>query len=184
MKRIENTPENKEKFIALYWRQKVAKFQIGKSTAGPYTIAYNGQFGALCEDPEYGFENAYLELKSLSQISDEDATRVAQIVLNKPIKPLEIINWDWCYRVIVKREPSFQDENTIIEMFIEIHYESSEIKFTWDYLKDGNIGTSERHCPNAFKAYQYLISKGYYVGDGTEIEYGWVKLKEESQDLK
>lgn len=25
--------------------------------------------------------------------------------------------------------------------------------------------------------YKYLISKGYYVGDGTEIEYGWAVLK-------
>lgn len=32
-------------------------------------------------------------------------------------------------------------------------------------------------------AFDFLRSKGYYVGDGTEIEYGWCKLRE-SQDLK
>lgn len=167
--KLENTPENKARFFALYWGQNVLVWHYNTGEKRPFKGKVN-----YCDQ----CENEYLELTPLSQITDEHATKVAQIVLNKPIEPLKLINWDWCYRVIVNREPSHQDENTIIEMYITIHYERSEIKFTWDYLKDGNIGTSERHCPNSFKAYQYLISKGYYVGDGTEITHGWVVLKD------
>lgn len=43
----------------------------------------------------------------------------------------------------------------------------------------GQISSKRKVTANdlSLKEARYLIERRYYVGDGTEIEYGWVKLK-------
>lgn len=166
---MENTLENKEKFFSQYWGQKVAyhdkmnNWYVGKGVLNLDMIEY-------------------LELTPLSKVTDEDAIKVASIVLGKEIKPIELINWDWRYNIIVNREKSIQEENVEIEMYVAITYDTGEIRFIWDYKHKNGVGQQDRHCPNSVSAYDYLRSKGYavpYNGVSVEkqIEYGWINLK-------
>lgn len=172
---MENTLKNKAKFFAQYWWQEVLRYH---NAGVPTTVDEN-----ILVLERQNLKHAWLELKSLSSISDEDAIAVASIILGKEVTPLDLIRWDWQYRVIVNREKSIQDENTEIEMFVSITYDTSEIKFTWDYNNSKGSGQQDRHCPNAVSAYDYLRSKSYalpWMGLSVEKqeEYGWIKIKQ------
>jgi|GEM_PF-3333209 len=67
-----------------------------------------------------------------------------------------------------------------------VGFKNVDIKFTpndynhhWVATFNGYGGRKEGYL--TYKDFCYLISKGYYLGDGTEVEYGWVKLKEGGQ---
>ena len=62
---MKNTLENKAKFFALYWGQEVYK---DNKTSEPFNVSI------------LHHKNSYLELKPLSQISDEDALWYAKQV--------------------------------------------------------------------------------------------------------
>lgn len=63
---MENTLENKAKFFALYWGQKV--------------VHYNNNLGGLRNISQEHFnDDSYLELTPSYQITDEDAKRVCEI---------------------------------------------------------------------------------------------------------
>lgn len=72
MNKPQNTPENKARFFALYWGQKILLYSDGHSD--PFMVDY---------DFDLYIDKAYLELTPLSQISDEDATIVVGIVKSK-----------------------------------------------------------------------------------------------------
>jgi len=57
---MKNTLENKAKFFALYWEQKILKDKAGQT--------FN-----VCSNINLKHESWFIELKPLSQISDEDA---------------------------------------------------------------------------------------------------------------
>lgn len=66
---MENTIENKEKFMAQYWHQPVLRFP-------------NNDDKLLVKD-WFVLKNGWLELKPLSSISDEDAIEVAKIYFSR-----------------------------------------------------------------------------------------------------
>ncbi|MDQ1859279.1 hypothetical protein [Chryseobacterium sp. WLY505] len=63
---MENTLENKAKFFAQYWGQKV----LVKDEHENCPVGHNLSFEFI--------ENAYLELKPLSSITDEELVKIAQ----------------------------------------------------------------------------------------------------------
>lgn len=131
----ENTLENKARFFALYWGQRVL---IADSTI-PNNLYPLSHWNTIYQHSH--FKNSQLELTPLSQISDEDAIEVARVI------------WEG-----------------INDIHIKIHEGRLIVRdFEWD--------TGRFHPRRACDVHKYLISKGYYIGDGTEIEYGWVKLK-------
>lgn len=79
------------------------------------------------------------------------------------------------------------DMKDLVELYIKIHktehipvninLEDNAVKFSF-YTTPTHLHSTYitlLHMP--FQCYRLLISKGYYIGDGTEIEYGWVKIK-------
>ncbi len=69
----ENTLENKRKFFALYWGQRVEKWN-GRTSP---SLVDSSTFG------DYNMRHNWLELKPLSQISDEDAIELCDIWYNR-----------------------------------------------------------------------------------------------------
>lgn len=166
---MENTRLNKRAFMAHYWGQKVY-FQ----TEQPQCLPIEVNALTLME------LNNCLLLKPLSSITDEELKELAIIAINpkeKPLNVIEIVRWDWVVRTLINRQPHNQDESVTIEMYVDVNLEYNEVSFTWEHIHLKGSGRQERHLPNAYRVYQFLISRGYYVGQGEEIEYGWVKIK-------
>ena len=69
--KTQNILENKARFFAQYWSQKIICFPYNKNP-----IRYDNPNKLLAGTFE---RNAYLQLKPLSQISDEDAIEVSKI---------------------------------------------------------------------------------------------------------
>ena len=79
---MENTLENKEKFVAQYWGQKVG---MVFDTDWDKHLSYG--IGTNC----LVYQVDYLELKPLSSISDEDAIEVSKLCVNGDDKRIENI---------------------------------------------------------------------------------------------
>ena len=147
--KLENTLENKAKFFAQYFGQHVLYFSSD----------FLRKIDNLTLD---SIENDdYLELKPLSQISDEDAIQGIMFTYNKTYDELgEILE--------VKNYFTFSDITSIelgrnFKTYRQIHH--------WN--GDRKIGSKE--C-------DYFRSKGYalpWMDLSVEdlVEYGWVKLK-------
>lgn len=156
--KIENTLENKAKFFAQYWGQKVFCY----NSEGPIINTFHknivcGRF----------FSIGFLELTPLSQITDEDAIEVAKILFGKKFTLGEVLRTTKYISVKVLVE------NTTINQNVRITYADC-------HLQNAN-GYGLSNCIDAF---DYLRSKGYvlpWMGLSVEelVEYGWVKLKEE-----
>ena len=146
--KTENTLENKAKFFAQYWGQKIICFPHNKNP-----IRYDNPNKLLAGTFE---RNAYLELKPLSQISDEDA--------------LWTINNHY-----------FKFENPILELSkLKALTKEIHISYIFNDATRHLILKPENLYPHN---YDYLRSKGYalpYMDLSVEdlIDYGWVKLKE------
>lgn len=140
---MENTLENKAKFFAQYWGQKVYRRHGWTRKKNSRPVDSYGM--------ETNFKQSFLELKPLSQISDEDA--------------------EYCIGSVEcrlrKNNPNHGD------------YGMSPSAIFINSI----IGDSSYHIGR--KEADYLRSKGYALKylDCTvkeQIEYGWIKLKEES----
>ena len=123
---MENTLENKAKFFALYWGQKVFCSVL---------------FGNIvkCESYYLHKDNIqiadYLTLKNLSSISDEHAIEISKLNGAEPT--------------------------------------SDQIHLGKEVAKDFINGD---YWILTWQVVDYLRSKGYYIGEGNEIDYGWVDL--------
>lgn len=134
---IENTPENKARFFALYWGQEVIRRKDFVNT-----------LHKVSEHMQLGHNNLYLELIPLSQITDEDAEFVIGSI-ECQMSQSDINNG--CYGM----SPS--------GIFI-----------------DSLMGHNSYHL--GYREVDYLRFKGYAVkwvniSIEKQIEYGWVKLK-------
>lgn len=113
----------------------------------------------------WSYRECQLILTPLGEITDEDAIEVARIILDKEVgwNPLEILRWDWCTRMIIRREPDITDAETTVEMCISIltELDESPIRWTWNYIKGNGTGISERNCPNVITAIDFLRSRSY-----------------------
>ncbi len=150
---MENTLENKAKFFALYWGLIVAKITKGSYTHPLDTIhVVDKNVLSSVESENYVKHKYSLELTPISSISDDDAIEVTKILKYK--------------------EDDYFVKNFGFESF---EYLKDEIK----EAKHGFIGHIVNESSRVLSVADYLRSKGYYIGDGTEIDYGWVKLKEQ-----
>ena len=148
--KLENTLENKAKFFAQYWGQYVLYF----------TSDFLRKIDNLTLD---SVENDdYLELKPLSQISDEDVIQGIMITYNKTYEGLgEILE--------VKHYNTFSSITTTIA---GENFKTSRSIHHWN----GNRKIGSMEC-------DYLRSKGYalpWMDLSVEdlVKYGWIKLKE------
>ena len=78
---MENTSDNKSKFMALYWGQKVLY-------VGGVGICEIGKGGWNLKHPDF-----FLELKPLSSITDEDAIEVSRVLDSNFRQPLDVKYW-------------------------------------------------------------------------------------------
>ena len=149
---MENTLENKSKFFAIYWGQEVAIQNDGGGTGFVYDI---NEY--TITDIRYDF----LELKSLSQISDEDAIEVARILYGESDNFAIEFNAAGITSVSPYGLPCY----------------GNTIDINWS----GEVSYEAASSMSILKAYDYLRSKGYalpWMGLSVEqlVEYGWVKL--------
>lgn len=176
--KTENTPDNESKFRALYFgvicvltvgvRGKIHN-NIPLRKINPHLLQVTGNKSA----PVAKFT---LQLKSLSQISDEDAIEVAKLICkrhNRHFKDGEVtyeyVNGKNTVIVIVKGVKRYK---------IHIGYDGCSF-MDW-YM--GGAGDRDYYCPGQYAATDYLRSKGYLIGwrDLTAediLSYGWVKLE-------
>lgn len=140
--KTQNILENKARFFAQYWCQKIICFPHNKNP-----IRYDNPNKLLAGTFE---RNAYLQLKPLSQISDEDAIEVSKIFglchLSGAIKELILS----IFRTSINDSGTTSSTNGI-KNWIQV----------FDYLRS--------------KGYAL-----HYMDLSVEdlIEYGWIKLKE------
>lgn len=160
--------ENKVKFFALYWGQKV--FQKPILSEKPVSNIWVFEF----EDPE-DIEEEILWLKPLSQISDEDMKSLAEIegygqegsLFGKVIREANII-----YLLIIEDEEDYP--NGRFNLFLNSGF------LEYDNMKGYE---DNRTCGVTSSSYDYLRSKGYalpWMGLSVEemIKAGWIKLIE------
>ena len=149
--KTQNTLENKARFFAQYWGQYVLYF----------TSDFLRKIDNLTLD---SVENDdYLELKPLSQISDEDVIQGIMLTYNKTYDELGKI-------LEVNHYFTFSG---ITSIGLGCNFKTSRSIHHWSGTK--KIGSFEA---------DYFRSKGYalhYMDLSVEdlVEYGWVKLKEE-----
>ncbi len=156
--KLENTLENKTKFFAQYWGQDLlCRVIFGKNKNE--IIMHN----TPCSNLKLGeIIDSYLELKPLSQISDEDVIQGITYLYNITREALgEILE--------IKHYDTFSSITTI---GIGCNFKTSRSIHHWRGTK--KIGSFEA---------DYFRSKGYalhYMDLSVKdlIEYGWVKLEE------
>ena len=173
--KTENTLENKAKFFAQYFSQHVLYFSSD----------FLRKIDNLTLD---SVENDdYLELKPLSQITDEDINFVAKVCHQVPNLTFEI-----------KRQDGIVHATSVdkygIERHICINFKYATINCNIripdanDKLISYKVNIAEIHMNASrvvgyIQSLDYLRSKGYavpYMDLSVEdlVEYGWIKLKE------
>lgn len=145
--KLENTLENKTRFFAQYWGQRCGKNKYANLSVNKSNI----------------LNITHLELKPLSQISDEDVIQGIMITYNKTYEYLGEILEVKHYNTFSSITTTRAGEN--FKTFRSFHH--------WN----GNRKIGSMEC-------DYLRSKGYalpWMDLSVEdlVEYGWVKLKEE-----
>lgn len=155
---MENTLENKAKFFGQYYGQERLKWH-------DKGVVLEVIWSDLNNDLK---ENHFLELKSISSISDEDAEEISKISISRD--PISIN---------IKRNESD---------YADIEIENISEHSTWTLFISGidvyfKCGTSrnENDSNLILAVYDYLRSKGYalpYMDLSVEklVEYGWIKL--------
>lgn len=144
---MENTLENKAKFCALYWGQKVVK--------------YNDIFEEATHVDFVDFidmkDKAFLELKPLSSISDEDFNKLRNV-------------------------SGYIIENKVVN--IEGNSVTIYFKWTDEDFKDGFGHSESTIYYDSFSQLEtdFLRSKGYalpymYLSVEELVRRGWIKLK-------
>lgn len=144
---LENTLENKGIFFAEYWHQAVMRSSLWRKSSNVPSLPV--QF-------EFVTETKYLELKSFSLITNQDAIKIGRSV---GLANAEVVGRDKeCVMVV--------DDSYSIGLFatgVITMYKGLGLNLK-PYWQDLN------------KLYTVAKSLGYYVGDGKEIKYGWVKI--------
>ena len=138
---MKNTPENKAKFFAQYWGQKVGVELRGSKRESNENYSIN----EMTIDP---VGDDYLELKSLSQITDEDAIEVFHISKK----------WNnWMYRKDTKK---LEQGRQIIKDFMSdgIYWYPKMLLAVSDFLRSRGYA---------------LPWMGISVEE--QVEFGWIK---------
>lgn len=160
--KTENTLENKAKFFAQYWGQKVL------SSSYHYPNIYEVNRGNIRTE-----EQDFLELKPISKISDEDAIEVARIVSPSLFFGLGNNNKHYVDRNTEPDWISIKHNKKVIS--VDIDFDG----YIYEYHEDLGYTRPSK----SFVGTDFLRSKGYalpYMDLSVKdlIEYGWVKLEE------
>lgn len=161
---MKNTQENKEKFFAQYWGQEVVKDRIliGEEKENVEDVLINHRYSEV-------FDKLYLELKPLSEITDEDMLEIASFCYPDEDH----------YEVFRETEAVRVDFGTRYNVYTGNNYNDRWLGLNYNGLiQIKNVYQSNR----IFNVYDSLRSKGYalpYNGISVEeqIEFGWVKFK-------
>lgn len=168
---MENTLINKQAFFALYWGQEVIK-------------EHNGYKFKVLGDTIY-WDDALLELKPLSEISDEDVNIMVSIFRGKPLKNciIERVEDKTFITVEYNREGKIDNycDYDYITMYLWIRTDECTISNRWGYVRGNGTGITYNQTDNILKCYDYLRSKGYalpYLSLTVSdlVEFGWIKL--------
>lgn len=177
---MENTVENKAKFFAQYWGQEVLSDFTNKGKRCLYSIVVSNFYNIEKSD-------VYLELKPLSQITDEDAIEVAKIVH-------QIYSDKWEVIKLVDSSIHVELKGKVNDVYhISIGFRECSINANHHFLKTeddtaksfkiniGQVNMSSSKPIGYVYVIDYLRSKGYampYMDLSVEnmIEYGWVKI--------
>lgn len=176
---MQNTLQNKGKLFAQYWGQKILFYNDNK---------HGIPVKARKVDGYWLLKDAYLQLKPLSQITDEHAIEVAKIACGEKVfrQRENIIDTpdgrhkDVTY-VLVER---FINHPEIMEWkeyaLIQIDHDDCDVITG---IKDEIGCWNDAYTDNYIHITDYLRSKGYalpYNGLSVEqlIKFGWIKLKE------
>lgn len=163
---IQNNLENKSKFFAQYWGQKVMRCKTFNVTTG------KGLSGLMYVDinSETIKENWFLELKPLFSISDYEAIKVAKIVCpemfqNAGVDPIKIERHDewltvWRRRNVYSVDIDFLGYTTCQNEEVEYKRNSIGTTFAIDYLRSRSYA---------------LPWMNVYVEE--QVNRGWVKVK-------
>lgn len=150
--KLEKTLDNKAKFFNLYYGQKIAMYKTDQ------TVKFR------IGDPKLNSKHVdSIELKTISQITFKDARELLLVKLETQQYPIHRIT-----KIKYKVDSKKQRRNAVYLTFIVSHEvwpdEVHHILIT------ENTGT-------AYQIVDKARSLGYYIGDLTELAYGWVKLK-------
>ena len=159
--KTQNTLENKARFFAQYWGQLVCKSIGDFQKTNIHTWHINFQK-----------EEYYLELKPLSQISDDDAINVAKLV-----SPM-------LFEGRGKNGGHYIDKSEIWWYSVKHDGKTLMVDIDLDgYVFEYDEVDEYKRPSRSLIGTDYLRSKGYalpYMDLSVEdlIDYGWVKLKE------
>ena len=153
-----NTPENKAKFFAQYWGQKVLSVTcLGVERYNTYVNAQHIHY--------FEYNDSYLLLTPLSSITDEDAIEVCRIRDKNIQEVLKILREPRGILIEYRWTP----ENKKFAISDGYCYSSTGFSFFSDNLHIDQV--------------DFVRSKGHtyrFMGISVEdqIKFGWVKLKE------
>lgn len=163
---MENTKPNRIKFAMMYYGQDVVKITKGVygKPAGSYLKVDENYPPHVRLEGMYRKLKSVLELKYLGDLTEEDGIELLKMQFGKII-PLgfNIIEYNTKHQGVPCIKYSFTLFNGDTGF--------SEIAFLG--------GSKDFYNKLSVEQFKYAVSKGYYVGDGSEIRYGWVKLKED-----
>ncbi|QEL01099.1 hypothetical protein FKG96_09865 [Olivibacter sp. LS-1] len=159
MNKIENTPENKARFFGLYYMQPVLSGSDMWNTVNGYCLNI------------IRAQNYHLELTHISQITDDDAIELAQI----------LTRWVWNLDLGTK---VIKESNQITVYYDALNNGFKHRTTIYDDFFSRNY-TGDPIQPFTGESFDYLRSKGYaltWMGLSVEdlINYGWIKLREAS----
>jgi hypothetical protein len=168
--KTQNTLENKARFFAQYWGQHVLYF----SSDFLRKIDYLTIVGIENDD--------YLELKPLSQITDEDAIEIVKLCfsfLDTDFNNIEITNTankHFGFSFICTCVGGLTDE-------FQLDFGTINTLYNPKIICLNRVTSSKEYIVNILKMSDYLRTKGYalpWMDLSVEdlVEYGWVKLKE------
>lgn len=175
---MENTLTNKARFFAQYWWQKL--FVINGNNEDTYN-------NWRTEDLDKG----YMLLTPLSDITDEDAIKCAQLAHDRK-SDFKVDRRNDIIHV------TYFNESIKAEYHVCINFRYATINCNLHFKKDGNdeaesfkvnigeVQMSAYRVVGYIQIVDFLRSKSYaipYMGLSVEklIEYGWVKLKTSNQ---
>jgi len=160
---MENTKENKGKFFAQYFGQKVL-------CSGSNDVIFEVIGMDLKDDLN---ESDYLQLTPLSQITDEDAIEVAEIINISNYDIIETFNSNDknVLKGIITSKKDGDNYGGIVYLY-------SDYTIYWDYYNKEKYNGYETRI---LESYDYLRSKSYalpYMGLSVEQlqSLGWIRL--------
>ena len=176
--KTENTLENKAKFFAQYWGQNITLYTGHLNISRFFGKVDYEVLRSTLEGDSIGF---HLELKPLSQISDEDAIEIVKLCfsfLNNDFNNIEITN-------TTNKHFGFSFTCTCVGGLMgefQLDFGTINTLYNPKIICLNRVTSSKEYIVNILKMSDYLRTKGYalpWMDLSVEdlIGYGWIKFK-------